>query len=258
MSLINEALKKAAREVDTGEPLENAIPGKIIFISSARGGGHRSPLLLIGLLVLVAGVAVLFQVETARRWVLAPLVGAPSAPKVSVKPPNPAPVKPAPKKTPSVDKAVVARQIQEAIAALHEGDDTLAKSLFEKVIKIAPSSAVAHNGLGLSEKGLGHADLAERHYLEAIRLDTRYAEPHNNLALLYDQRNQTDRAIVEYTTTLSLRPDYPEARLNFAIALERKGRSEDAKREYRQFLAKVPPSMDDVASKVKAHLSSLS
>jgi Tfp pilus assembly protein PilF len=241
MSLINEALKKAAREGTPDDPLENALPDKIVFNSSKRAGGRRPPLALIIAVAFTAGMAVLLQVPTVREWV-SQLTGGPPPPPVAVAP-TPSPVKTAvaPKPAP-VDKAVVAKQLTEAATTYQNGDYKNAKTLFAEVVGMAPSSAVARNGLGLVEKALGNTDQAERHYTEAIRLDNAYAEAHNNLALLYDQRDQTERAIVEYTTTLALRPDYPEARLNYAIALERMGRLDDAKKEYRQFMTTAPSS----------------
>ncbi|MEW6324319.1 MAG: tetratricopeptide repeat protein [Nitrospirota bacterium] len=260
MSLINEALKKAARETGPDEDaLQHAYPQKIFFIAG-RPPGRRPLTMVLGGVAVLAGLAALaWQAEPVRHWLLGITGERPASRSVATAPPVPESVEPKPPadvvQPPPPDRAEIERRLQAAVAAFRKGDWEPARAAFAAALELDPSLAAAHNGLGLIEKARGNSEQAESHYLEAIRLDSRYAEAHNNLALLYDQRGETDRAIAEYSTALSLRPEYPEARLNYAIALERSGRRAEAKREYQKFLAANPPELADVAGKVKAHVA---
>lgn len=261
MSLINEALKKAALEAGPDEDaLQHAYPQKLFFISGRRAGS-RSLTLLLGGLILIAGLAAVWQLEPTRNRLLGLIGMRPpaTASRMAVPIPTDSPGAAASDQPaqppPAVDRAEMARQLQAGITAFHSGDLEVARLAFVGVLERDPTAAAAQNGLGLIEKTLGNLEQAERHYQEAIRLAPEYAEPHNNLALLYDQRGETNRAVIEYSTALSLRPDYPEARLNYAVTLERGGQRAEAKRQYQKFLADSPPALAEVAETVKTHLA---
>ncbi len=263
MSLINEALKKAAREeAETDESLQNAYPQKLFFTAGHQTS--RRPLMvgLVGLVV-VAGLAVAAsQVPSARQRVFT-LIGI-EGPTQSPEPPlqagqmNTAPAV-AEENQPAVlsQPPEVNRQLRAGVAALKHDKLEEARAAFTAALALDPAAAVAHNGLGLVEKAAGNLQEAERHYLDAIRLDPKDAEAHNNLALLYDQRGETSQAIAKYAAALTLQPDYPQARLNYAIALDRVGRRVDAKLEYQRFLAKIPPELTDLTDKVRARIAAL-
>ena len=260
MSLINEALKKAAQNVDPDDALQNAYPQKLLFVSGRQSSG-RPLILLFGALVLVAGAAAVALQLPAGRQFIAQLTGLGRPAMVGM--PHPAPPPPAAAVVAKpvgdlVDAAAVNQQIQRGLDALENGDAATAITLLTPLAKAHPESAAIQNALGLAEKAAGNVKEAERDYKQAILLDHNFADAHNNLALLYDQQGQTEQALADYTTALSLRKNYPEARLNYAIALERAGRLMEAKFQYQQFLANVPPKLADVAGKVKAHLASLS
>lgn len=264
MSLINEALKKAALETGPDDSLQEAYPQKLFCISGRQPSNRPFPV-IVGAVVVAGLVVAAWQVPTARQRLFG-LIGVRGPAPESVTGPAAPPASPGGDGTPAaagerqpalVDRAEVERQLQAGVAAFQQHDLAAARSAFVAALKLDPAAAVARNGLGLVEKAEGRLDQAERHYLEAIRLAADYAEPHNNLALLYDQRGETDRALLEYSTALSLRLDYPEARLNYAIALEHSGRRIEAKREYQAFLATAPPALADVADKVKAHVATL-
>jgi tetratricopeptide (TPR) repeat protein len=265
MSLINEALKKAGRDMGDDTPPENVFHSQKVFFLAGRQNSHRFLTVVLGLLVLGGLAVASLQMPSVTHRLLqlgsvpfaqtsgphlltsAPFRTQPTQPSTN----NPS------NSLPGEHRAQIDQLIQTGQAALQVGDVAKARSAFAKVIRLDSSSAVAKNGLGLVEKGEGKLADAARHYLEAIRLDPNNAEAHNNLALLYDQQGKADRAIVEYTTALSLRPNYPEAHLNYAIALERLGRTADAKMEYEKFLADVPPALRGVKEQVRSRISHL-
>jgi tetratricopeptide (TPR) repeat protein len=259
MSLINEALKKAAKDSQPDDSPDSAYPQKLLFIA-AGPASNRSWLVTLGGLAVIVGVAVVAWQQPATRQLVIDLVGLGGAPAPrTVQPPaTPAPERATPASPPPIDRLLVERQLETGIAAYRNRELKQARPAFVAALALDPASAVAHNGLGLVDKAEGRLPEAERHYQEAVRLFPDYAEAHNNLALLYDQRGDTDRAIVEYNTALTLRPNYPDARLNYAIALERAGRRVEAKQQYQRFLADAPPDLADVAGKVKAHMATFS
>jgi tetratricopeptide (TPR) repeat protein len=264
MSLINEALKKAGRDMGDEMPPENVYHSQKVFFLAGRQPGHRFLTVVLGLLVL-GGLAVASLQMPSVTHRLLQLGSVPfaqtSGPHLSVSTPSRArPTQPSTNNASNIlpgHRAQIDQLIQTGQAALQAGNVAKARSAFANVIQLDSSSTVAQNGLGLADKGEGKLAEAERHYLEAIRLDPDNAEAHNNLALLYDQQGKADRAIAEYTTALSLRPNYPEAHLNYAIALERLDRTADAKVEYEKFLADVPPALRGVKEQIRSHVSRL-
>jgi len=84
------------------------------------------------------------------------------------------------------------------IATLYakKGKYQKAEELFQKVAKENPSSAKAHNNLGVVRLKLEKYDMAEREFKEAMRLDPAFVLPYYNLACLYSRKGVTVDALI--------------------------------------------------------------
>jgi len=84
------------------------------------------------------------------------------------------------------------------IATLYaqKGKYQKAEELFQKVAKENPSSAKAHNNLGVVRLKQEKYDMAEREFKEAIRLEPAFVLPYYNLACLYSKKGVNVEALI--------------------------------------------------------------
>ena len=71
--------------------------------------------------------------------------------------------------------------LDEGVRLIREGRFDQALGKLQEAHRIAPRSATVENLLGITETQLGHIDIADSHYRNAIRLDPSQAAPHRNL-----------------------------------------------------------------------------
>jgi len=189
------------------------------------------------------------------------------------------------------DFAVAAREAAERASG------TVANALREEAtraeqaaITLAPSSATAHNGLGLlsadadrpreaaaefqrateidpnnasywanlgnARRALGDRGGAEQAYRRALDVDAREADAANGLGVLLVDAQKPAEAVAWFERATAAAPDFVEARLNLGIALQQSGQPARAADTYRSVLA-APPKYKrerDAAAKLLASL----
>jgi tetratricopeptide (TPR) repeat protein len=120
------------------------------------------------------------------------------------------------------------------------GLETLATPEWQKVLKIRPDNAEAHNGLGLALAGCGQLDEAIAHFQRALEIKRDYAEAHNNLGTARVGRGELDEAMAHYRKALEIKPDYAEVHVNLGVALARCGRIDEAMAHFQRALEIEP------------------
>ncbi len=134
--------------------------------------------------------------------------------------------------------------------------------LYREAIRIDPSYARAHNGLGTVLADTGRNTEAEAAYREAIRLDPNYAPAHNGLGIVvYDLGRKTE-AEAAYREAIRIDPDYAHAHICLGLLLENTGRKTEAETEYREAIRIDPDNayahnslgyvLDDLGRKTEA------
>ncbi|HSR55700.1 MAG TPA: tetratricopeptide repeat protein, partial [Alphaproteobacteria bacterium] len=147
---------------------------------------------------------------------------------------------------------------------------------FQRVIKLKPDHARAHNNIGTVLMTAGNAIAAGRHLEAAVAADPNFTEAYNNLGAVRLTQNEpnaaraafekaaalapndpgtlnnlgsvklrlgdADGAIAEFKKALSARPDLAEAHNNLANAYRRKGLLEDAVASLGRGLEAAPDS----------------
>jgi type IV pilus assembly protein PilF len=111
-----------------------------------------------------------------------------------------------------------------------QGQMAVALDEFSTAVKIDPSYAPAHNGLGLVYAALREDDKAEVNFRQALQLDPASSETHNNYGAFLCSRNRVDESINEFHAALK-NPLYssPEsAWLNAGICALKKGDDKNA------------------------------
>lgn len=117
------------------------------------------------------------------------------------------------------------------VALTREGRLDEAVNCYETAIRLNPEHELAHNNLGVALQRRGNHQAAERRFVEALRLRPRYAEAHYNLANTLAALGRLDEAETSYAEALRLRSGYFSAHNNYAALLARQGRIDEALRE---------------------------
>jgi Tfp pilus assembly protein PilF len=120
-------------------------------------------------------------------------------------------------------------------------DDTFQISVDERVFKVKPDFAEAHNALGNALVQLRKLDAAVTSYGRALALRPDIAELHNNLGwVLGQQGRRLEEAEAACRRAIAIAPNYAEAHNNLGWALRMQGRLEEAEAACRRAIAIAP------------------
>ncbi|MCP4266657.1 MAG: tetratricopeptide repeat protein [Candidatus Brocadiaceae bacterium] len=104
-----------------------------------------------------------------------------------------------------------------------QGDLVKAIDAYEKVLRVDPDNAEAHNNLGIIYKEQGELDKAVEHFQRVVSLNPGMDEAHNNLGVMYylskDQRN----AVVEYRKAFEINPQNVTSQINLGLVYKAQG-----------------------------------
>lgn len=108
-----------------------------------------------------------------------------------------------------------------------------AQAQFGLALKLDPSYAPAHAGLGILYDLMRDSARAQRHHKRAVELAPGVAAFHNNLGFSLYLTGDTDGAIRELETALALDPALAIAYNNLGFAYGRRGEFDKAERSFR-------------------------
>jgi len=114
------------------------------------------------------------------------------------------------------------------------------KTLFERALRVADESWLAHNNLGLIDLELGNAPAAKEHFAAALRLHPSFLEARYNLGLANQALGDLDQAVVNYRSVLELQPGHPETLLRLASLAGSQGDAQQALALLEQAIQKNP------------------
>jgi tetratricopeptide (TPR) repeat protein len=263
MSIVNEALKKAAK----GDTSQRGEDKRVLSFSTKTSHVQALLLRILPVLFLVLLIAYVFN---ERKLVVQWWSGLRSTPTVREIPSagtgpvnvqsSPVKAKPAISPPPQAET----ERLAEAVQRLKLGNQFFqnrkfmeAEEEFRRVILLQPTNAMAYNNLGLVLKAEGRVSDAEAQYLTALQMNPNFPEALNNLGLLYDQQGRIQEAVQQYRKAIEISPNYPEAHLNFAQVLERAGYLEEARRHYQAFLTTGVAVSPSLRRRVQQHLENL-
>jgi Flp pilus assembly protein TadD len=119
----------------------------------------------------------------------------------------------------------------EALLAAEDRDGAV--SVFQKVVALSPSSALAHSKLGIAYAHRRQWEDALAEFSRAIQLDPRYAPAHSNLGNVYRERGHLDQAVACYQKAIAVDPEYWVAHQNLGVVYKQQGRLGDAVHEFK-------------------------
>jgi tetratricopeptide (TPR) repeat protein len=135
-------------------------------------------------------------------------------------------------------------RIHLGIAMAQGGDLTGAIEQYQQVLRLTPSSAVAHYNLGVLSLELKSEDEAREHFNAALALDPGFKSAHFQLANLLMRDGHFTEAVSHYARAMELGLDNEFVRLMRAMALVRTRRYAEAKVELDDGVAALPESAD--------------
>ena len=112
------------------------------------------------------------------------------------------------------------------------GECSEARRCHERAVELAPRSADAHYGLGLTLRHEGQVLAAVDCFLRTVCLRPDFFDAHVNLANAYEDLGRFPQAEAAFARALRLKPESPIGHFNRALALLRKGDLERGWREY--------------------------
>lgn len=136
------------------------------------------------------------------------------------------------------------------------GRRTEAIKEYRKALQVNPSSAEAHNDLGVALYDVGERAAAIEEYRRALQLKLDYAEAHNNLGVALLDAGQLVFAVSEYRQAVQLKPEFAQAQYNLCLGLEVLGQLRDALTHCRA-AAQLQPGLAGVEAAVQRLQSKL-
>ncbi|HET7064751.1 MAG TPA: tetratricopeptide repeat protein, partial [Rudaea sp.] len=143
-----------------------------------------------------------------------------------------------------IDARLVAEQLDKGKGLQRAGNLGLARSHYERAVKLDPDNAAAWHLLATTALQEGNFLLAARHLRRCVELNPGFGEAHHDLGVALRESGRIDEAIAAFRTALASRPQYAQALFNLATLVEAKGDWTQAEQAYRQGLAWEPSNVD--------------
>jgi len=124
-----------------------------------------------------------------------------------------------------VAKSMAPAHYQFGLRLYQEGQVRNALTQMLRAIELEPDNAVYRNSLGFVYFSLAEYDLARTHYEKAIRLAPAFTEAHVNLALVDSEQGRYQEAEAQYRKALA-DPSYPtpeKVYVNWGLTLRKRG-----------------------------------
>jgi len=119
-----------------------------------------------------------------------------------------------------------------------------AKSFIQKAVQIQPTSADAHNNLGVAFKDLGENQKAMSCFQKAIQINPNHVEAYNNLGIIFKELGEYKKAIGCYEKVIKINPHYAHAPSNLGVVFKELGEHQKAISCYEKAIQIDPNHVD--------------
>jgi tetratricopeptide (TPR) repeat protein len=114
-------------------------------------------------------------------------------------------------------------------------------TLYERALKVTENNDLAHYNLGNALKDQGRMEEALNEYRETVRIRPSSADAHNNIGIILEVYfKKYDEAIYYYQQALRFDPNNPGTHFNLGIALAKKGNLREPAEHFRQAIYLKP------------------
>ena len=97
------------------------------------------------------------------------------------------------------------------------------EALWKDTLGKNPSSAAAHNNLGLAYLNKGELDKAAECYHKAIQIRPNHVDAHHNLGIVHGRKGEADTAAEYYRKVIQIAPNYADVQYELGLILARSG-----------------------------------
>jgi tetratricopeptide (TPR) repeat protein len=115
-----------------------------------------------------------------------------------------------------------------------------ALAIYQRLLTLDPSSALAHENAGAAHLRAGDLPAAERSLRRAIELDERRAGAHTALGVVLAETGRRSEAIDAWRRAVAIDPNELNALFNLTVNLSAAGRLDEARRYGERFIALAP------------------
>ncbi|MEP6483289.1 MAG: tetratricopeptide repeat protein [Rudaea sp.] len=136
----------------------------------------------------------------------------------------------------AADKRLALDELQKGLQRQRAGEASLARSHFQRAVKLDPGNADAWHALGRLHLTLGAVPLAMRALRTSVETDPGSADAHNDLGLALLEEGKSADAIRSFQRALSTRKNFADAAVNLGRACETLGDLVNAENAYRHAL----------------------
>ena len=118
-------------------------------------------------------------------------------------------------------------------------------TLFEHTLQVTKNNDLAHYNLGLALKDQGRMEEALSEFRETARIRPSSADAHNNIGIILEiYYKKYDEAISHYQSSLKIEPDNYGTHFNLGLALTENGKSKEAIEHFRTAI-NLKPDFED-------------
>ena len=142
------------------------------------------------------------------------------------------------------NKRLAQEELQKGLHRHRAGDTSLARSHFQRAVKLDPQNADAWHSLGRTHLASGSIPLAVRALRTSVEIKSDFADAHNDLGLALLAHDKPSDAIRSFQRALSSRRNFADAAVNLGRACESLGDLANADRAYRHALTLRPNHED--------------
>jgi tetratricopeptide (TPR) repeat protein len=143
----------------------------------------------------------------------------------------------------------------QGVAALTQGNSTLAVEKFTAALKIDPKLLEAYINRGIAEMSLSLWGDAVGDFDQAIELDPNSPEAFYNRALAYSRQNVFDKALADYTQAAKLAPEDWQIYYNRGNTYLDMKKAPEALNDYNRALKLHPPAPEILHNRSLAYLA---
>ncbi len=127
-------------------------------------------------------------------------------------------------------------------------------TLYERALQVTMNNDLAHYNLGNALKDQGKMEEALSEFREAVRIRPSSADAHNNIGIILEMYyKKYDDAIEHYQSCLKIEPDNYGAHFNLGLALAKNGKLKEAIEHFRQAIY-LKPDYEDARRALKLAL----
>ena len=135
------------------------------------------------------------------------------------------------------------------------GNITIAKNLYEQILKIDSENVIALHLMGVIAYQSGQNDLSIKLISKALVIKPNYCEAYNNLGNVYKAKNNIKHALICYKKAITINLNYAEAHFNLGNIFKEQNKMEEAIKCFNKAILLKPNYIEAIINLANTFLS---